>query len=77
MSPEVCENKPYSSKSDMWALGCVLYELCTLQHAFRADNLLGLVFKIVQEAHPPIPEGYSAALRQLVDRLLSKNPVQR
>jgi len=47
MSPEVCENKPYTFKSDVWALGCVLYELCTLQHAFSASNLLGLVYKIV------------------------------
>ena len=31
LSPEVCENKPYSYKSDNWALGCVLYELCTLK----------------------------------------------
>jgi NIMA (never in mitosis gene a)-related kinase 1/4/5 len=47
MSPEVCQNSPYSYKSDVWALGCVLYELCTLKHAFSADNLLGLVYKIV------------------------------
>lgn len=47
MSPEVCQNKPYTYKSDVWALGCVLYELCTLKHAFNAENLLGLVFKIV------------------------------
>ena len=49
MSPEVCENKPYSYASDIWALGCVLYETCTLEHAFKASNLLGLVFKIVQQ----------------------------
>ena len=30
MSPEVCENKPYTQKSDVWSLGCVLYELCAL-----------------------------------------------
>jgi len=47
MSPEVCQNKPYTYKSDVWALGCILYELCTLKHAFNAENLLGLVFKIV------------------------------
>ena len=47
MSPEVCENKPYGPESDMWALGCILYELCTLRHPFEASNLLGLVFKIV------------------------------
>jgi len=34
MSPEVCENKPYTFKSDVWALGCVLHELCTLQYVF-------------------------------------------
>lgn len=47
MSPEVCQNHPYTFKSDVWALGCILYELCTLKHAFAADNLLGLVYKIV------------------------------
>jgi NIMA (never in mitosis gene a)-related kinase len=48
MSPEVCKNKPYARGSDVWALGCVLYELCALDHAFEASNLLGLVVKIVQ-----------------------------
>uniref|UniRef100_A0A9J8CAM6 non-specific serine/threonine protein kinase n=1 Tax=Cyprinus carpio carpio TaxID=630221 RepID=A0A9J8CAM6_CYPCA len=33
LSPEICENKPYNNKSDIWALGCVLYEMCTLKHA--------------------------------------------
>ena len=51
MSPEVCENKNYNYKSDLWALGCILYELCTLKHAFDATNLLGLVFKIVSETY--------------------------
>ena len=31
MSPEVCQNKPYTTKSDMWSLGCLLYELCALK----------------------------------------------
>lgn len=31
LSPEVCENKPYTFKSDVWALGCVLYEMCSLK----------------------------------------------
>jgi serine/threonine protein kinase len=34
-SPEICENKPYNNKSDIWALGCVLYEMTTLKHAFQ------------------------------------------
>ncbi|KAI0242396.1 Serine/threonine-protein kinase Nek1 [Lamellibrachia satsuma] len=34
LSPEICENKPYNNKSDIWSLGCVLYEVTTLKHAF-------------------------------------------
>ena len=30
LSPEVCENRPYSLSSDLWALGCIVYEMCTL-----------------------------------------------
>ena len=77
MSPEVCENKKYDKKSDLWAMGCILYELCTLNHAFDASNLLGLVFKIVQESYPPIPDHYSEELRELIDQLLSKDPNHR
>jgi NIMA (never in mitosis gene a)-related kinase len=77
MSPEVCENKPYGYKSDIWALGCVLYEMCVLKHAFDSNNLLGLVWKIVQETYPPIPDQYSASLRSLIDDMLSKDPNRR
>ncbi|XP_053831353.1 serine/threonine-protein kinase Nek1 isoform X9 [Vidua macroura] len=38
LSPEICQNKPYNNKSDIWALGCVLYEMCTLKHALIADE---------------------------------------
>ena len=38
LSPEVWENKPYNNKSDIWAMGCVLYELTTLRHAFEAGK---------------------------------------
>ena len=55
MSPEVCQNKAYDTNSDVWALGCVLYELCTLSHAFESSNLLGLVFKIVSVREPLPP----------------------
>ena len=46
LSPELCEDKPYNTKSDVWALGCVLYELATLQHAFDATNMCALVLKV-------------------------------
>ncbi|CAM9364416.1 unnamed protein product, partial [Phaeothamnion confervicola] len=77
MSPEVCENRPYSYKSDIWALGCILYELCTLKHAFKASNLLGIVFKIVAQDAPPIPEMYSEQMASLVSSLLQKKPEER
>jgi NIMA (never in mitosis gene a)-related kinase len=66
LSPEVCQNKPYDFMSDVWALGCVLYELCCLKHAFSATNLLGLVYKIVQDKIDPIPEIYSTDMWELI-----------
>ncbi|CAH8856746.1 unnamed protein product [Trichobilharzia szidati] len=48
LSPEICENKPYDHKSDIWALGCVLYEMTTLKHAFEAGNMKNLVLKIIR-----------------------------
>jgi NIMA (never in mitosis gene a)-related kinase len=35
ISPELCEGKPYNYKSDVWSLGCVLYEMCSLKRAFE------------------------------------------
>ena len=48
MSPELFSNKPYNSKSDVWALGCVVYEMTTLKHAFNAKDMSSLVFKITR-----------------------------
>lgn len=77
MSPEVCENRPYNQKSDVWSLGCVVYELCMLKHAFAAANLLGLVHKIVREKYEPLPPMYSTGLSTLVQRMLAKGPNAR
>ena len=48
MSPEVCEGKPYNSKNDVWALGCILYELCSLKKPFNAFNQAALGMKIIE-----------------------------
>ncbi len=77
MSPEVCQNQPYSYKSDVWALGCVLYELCALQQAWAGSNLLGVVYKIVQQTQPPLPALYSHELTDLVGEMLRKQPDAR
>lgn len=39
ISPEICQGRAYNNKSDVWMLGCVLYELCTLERAFNAFSL--------------------------------------
>ena len=77
MSPEICENKAYTYASDIWSLGCLLYELCTLEHAFQADNLLGLVFKIVKDQAEPIPSRYTPELAGIVKTMLSKDVAAR
>jgi len=77
MSPEVCQSKPYNYTSDVWSLGCILFELCSLQHAFSSENLLGLVFKIVQDKQGPIPDRYSPEMQNLVTRLLVKDEKKR
>ncbi len=63
--------------SDIWALGCILYEMCALQQAWNGSNLLGLVYKIVQEKYPPVPAIYSEDLKRLVGNMLSKDPIGR
>ena len=77
LSPEVCENKPYSYASDIWSLGVVLYELCAQCHPFQSSNLLGLVVQIVQDTPAPIPSQYSPELQNLVSSCLAKDSNER
>ncbi|XP_023679528.1 serine/threonine-protein kinase Nek1 isoform X2 [Paramormyrops kingsleyae] len=77
LSPEICENKPYNNKSDIWALGCVLYEMCTLKHAFEAGNMKNLVLKIIRGSYPPVSVSYSHELRGLVAQLFRRSPRER
>lgn len=74
---KVCKGEPYRDKSDMWSLGCVLYEMCRFRHAFESQSLLGLVYCIVSEHYEPIPEIYSEDLAKLVAMLLSKTAEER
>ncbi|XP_063691755.1 serine/threonine-protein kinase Nek1-like isoform X4 [Bolinopsis microptera] len=77
LSPEICENRPYNNKSDVWALGCVLYELATLKHAFEAGNMKNLVMKIVRGNYPPVSTRYSRNLRGLISKLFERAPSAR
>ena len=78
LSPELCEDKPYNNRSDVWALGCILYELCSQRHPFVANNQGALILKIVRGKYPPLSaETYSPALRHLVKCMLSRSPARR
>lgn len=77
LSPELCEEKPYNHKSDIWSLGCVLYELCTFKHPFEAKNQGSLIMKIVKGQFTPISNKYSEGLRHMVNQLLLKDYKKR
>merc|ERR1719159_1785865 len=74
LSPEVCQEKPYSWASDIWAMGCILYEMCALKVPFDAPSISGLVQKITRGTIPTIPATYSSFTRQLCTEMLNRNP---
>ncbi|XP_075055162.1 serine/threonine-protein kinase Nek5-like isoform X2 [Mixophyes fleayi] len=69
LSPEICENRPYNNKTDVWSVGCVLYELCTLKHPFEADSMSQLVLKICRGRYEQVSSRYSYDLRILISQL--------
>ncbi|XP_074054292.1 serine/threonine-protein kinase Nek4 isoform X2 [Macrotis lagotis] len=77
MSPELFSNKPYNYKSDVWALGCCVYEMATLKHAFNAKDMNSLVYRIIEGKLPPMPKDYSPQLAELIKTMLSKKPEER
>lgn len=77
LSPELCQDVPYSSKSDIWALGCLLYEICALKPPFEATNLMSLFYKITRGEYAPVPDMYSDNISSLIQRMLCINPENR
>ena len=79
LSPEICEEKPYNEKSDVWALGCILYELCTFKHPYNAKNQPALFLKIISGNYDPIGDNYNYSndLKKMIESLLEKNYINR
>lgn len=73
LSPEICEDKPYNEKTDIWSLGVILYELCTYKHPFEANSQGILSMKIVKGVYKPIPDTYSKELASIIDDCLCKD----
>ena len=81
ISPEICQNKPYDEKTDMWSLGCVLYEMITFNKPFESNSQMGLFMKILKEKPQKLNDNvrktYSTRLLNLIYDLLQKNPNKR
>ena len=77
MSPEQGQGKPVDGRSDLYALGIMLYEMLTGKLPFDADDLVVLIMRQVTEAPPPLPASIPAPVRALTAQLLEKKPEAR
>ncbi|XP_030355226.1 serine/threonine-protein kinase Nek11 isoform X1 [Strigops habroptila] len=77
MSPEALKHQGYNTKSDIWSLGCILYEMCCMNHAFTGHNFLSVVLKIVEGDTPSLPDRYPSKLNTVLCSMLNKNPSLR
>ena len=76
-SPEVWKDQPYDSKSDIWSMGCLLYEMCALVPPFRADDRQGLYKKVVKGKYPRIPDHFSQEMATVIKFMLQVMPANR
>ncbi|XP_025147725.3 serine/threonine-protein kinase Nek11 isoform X12 [Bubalus bubalis] len=77
MSPEALKHQGYDTKSDIWSLACILYEMCCMNHAFTGSNFLSIVLKIVEGDTPSLPERYPRQLNAIMESMLNKSPSLR
>ncbi len=78
MAPELIKGEDYNNKVDIWAFGCVIYELLTLKICFYDENLYALYDKIVNRNYENINlKEYNSKWENLINLLLQKNPNQR
>ena len=76
-SPEVWMDKPYDYKSDIWSVGCILYEMCSLSLPFKGKNFNEVYKNVINGQYEPIPQFYSDELSKVVNGLLQVNPNNR
>ena len=76
-SPEVWKDDPYDIKSDIWSLGCVIYEMTTLEPPFQAEDMEGLFKAVTLGVYPPIKNTFSKELGQIIKLMLQLKPKSR
>ena len=76
-SPEIWEDKPYSFKSDIWSIGCILYQMSGLKMPFQGNNIKEIYYNLKNINIPPLPEIYTHDLMNMIKKLLKLEPSQR
>ena len=80
MSPEQVQTKPTDHRSDIFSIGCILYECATRRRPFAADTDIEVMHRILRDPPTPVEDynpGVPAELRRVIRRCLAKNPDQR
>ena len=76
-SPEIWEDKPYSFKSDIWSIGCILYQMAGLKMPFQGKSIKEVYYNLKNINIQPLPDIYSPDLMYMIKKLLKLNPEER
>ena len=76
-SPEIWKDLPYDYKSDIWSMGCIIYELCMLKPPFRGTSLKQLCLNVIKGHYLPVINYYSDDIRKIISRMLVVDPNKR